>query len=80
MGTRCEGLGTNPFTGLPATNTSPAVGRGSLGTRVVFALYGVPIRMKEMSDVYWGEPEPHIDKFAVEFFYIYIYIISYVVP
>ena len=31
--------------------------------------------MKDMSVVYWGEPEPHIDKFAVEFFYIYIYYI-----
>ena len=34
VGTRCEGLGMNPFTGLQATNTSPAVGRGSLGTRL----------------------------------------------
>jgi len=46
VGKRCEGLGMNPFTGLQATNTLPGVGRGSL---LAFALYGVPIRMNEMS-------------------------------
>ena len=36
VGTRCEGLGMNPFTGHQATNTSPAVGTGSQETRLAF--------------------------------------------